>query len=128
MNDSTKDDLLILFKCARISEMEYGESPDLDNIKFKLQSLIDNYCEHKWIKRQKPKKDNGNWIGQPWPTSPWALFRDVNGNECLSERIIEDNYQFNNEIDVYRLCMFKELYHDDLLVKEYLKDKNNREA
>ena len=46
MNEFTKDELCILFKCVRLSERDYGECSDLDNVKFKIQSMIDNYCEH----------------------------------------------------------------------------------
>lgn len=46
MSRFIKEELHVLLKCVRISEMEFGECSDLDNVKFKLQSLIDNYCEH----------------------------------------------------------------------------------
>ncbi len=46
MNDFNKEDLNTLFKCIRLTEMDHGECADLDNIKFKIQSMIDNYCEH----------------------------------------------------------------------------------
>lgn len=46
MNDFTRDEQHILFKCIRLSEIDYGECPDLDNVKIKLQSMIDSYCEH----------------------------------------------------------------------------------
>ena len=78
-----------------------------------------------WIKRQKPKEDNGKWIGQPWPTSPWALFKDVNGIEALAEKLTADDYCFYVDIDCEKLCMFKELTNDDPMIREYLKDKTN---
>lgn len=43
MNDFTKEDLSILFKCVRISEMEFGECKEIDKMKIKLQFMIDNY-------------------------------------------------------------------------------------
>lgn len=46
MNQFTKDNLLVLLKCVRLCEVDHGECSDLDNVKFKLQKLIDNYCEH----------------------------------------------------------------------------------
>jgi hypothetical protein len=45
MNNFTKDELFVLIKCIRISEKKCGEDVCLDNLKFKLQKLIDNYCE-----------------------------------------------------------------------------------
>lgn len=42
----SKDDLLILLKCVRLCEIDHGECSDLDNVKFKLQKIIDQYCEH----------------------------------------------------------------------------------
>lgn len=76
-----------------------------------------------WIKRQKPEEENGKWAGQPWPTSPWALFRDTNGVECLAEKLTADDYVFfrnENKIDLDKLCMFKELNCDDPLILEHL--------
>jgi hypothetical protein len=80
-----------------------------------------------WIKRQKPEKDNGEWIGQPWPTSPWALFKDVNGIEAMAEKLTADDYYFYGatDIDIKRLCMFKELTNDHPIVKKYLENKTN---
>lgn len=46
MNDLTKEELNILFKCVRLCEMDHGKCSDLDNVKIKLQSVIDNYCDH----------------------------------------------------------------------------------
>jgi len=48
MNDFTKEELNILYKCIRLAEIDHGECSDLDNIKFKIHSMIDNYCEHEW--------------------------------------------------------------------------------
>ncbi len=78
-----------------------------------------------WIKRQKPKEVNGEWIGQPWPTSPWALFKDVNGIENMAEKLTGDDYCFDGDINLKRLCMFKELTNDHPIVKKYLEDKTN---
>jgi hypothetical protein len=43
MNDFTLDELNSLYKCVRLTEMAHGECYDLDNIKSKLQSLLDDY-------------------------------------------------------------------------------------
>jgi len=43
MNEFTKDELQILYKCIRLAEIDHGECPDLDNVKFKIQSMMDNY-------------------------------------------------------------------------------------
>ena len=48
MNEFTKDQLYIMLKCVRLCEIDHGECSDLDNVKFKLLSVIDNYCEHEW--------------------------------------------------------------------------------
>ena len=58
-----------------------------------------------WVKRQKPQEKGGNWIGQPWPESPWALFKDVYGQESLAQRITNDDYEFstNDKIDLKKL-------------------------
>ena len=46
MNEFTKDELLTLLKCVRLAEIDHGECADLDNVNFKIQSMIDKYCEH----------------------------------------------------------------------------------
>lgn len=46
MNDFTKEELNILLKCIRLTEIDHGECNDLDNVKFKVKSKIDNYCDH----------------------------------------------------------------------------------
>lgn len=46
MNDFTIDELYSLFKCIRLAEIDHGECSDLDNLKFKIQHMVDNYCEH----------------------------------------------------------------------------------
>ena len=46
MNDFTKDELYILFKCIRLTEMEHGDCAELDNLVVKVRGMIDNYCEH----------------------------------------------------------------------------------
>jgi len=46
MNDFIKDELLSLLKCVHLAEIDHGECADLDNLKNKIQSIIDNYCEH----------------------------------------------------------------------------------
>ena len=127
MNDFTKEELIYLFdsvdnNCECFSEPDYAYE-----IRDKLESLIDNHPnETDWIKRQKPEDKNGKWTGQPWPTSDWALFKDIEGNESLAQRLTKDDYEFvTNKINVYQLCMFKELENDHPLVKSYLKDKTN---
>ena len=47
MNGLTKDNLYVLLKAVRLCEIDHGECPDLDNVKFKLLKMIDEYCEHK---------------------------------------------------------------------------------
>lgn len=46
MIELTKVELETLLKCVRTTERKSGECSDLDNVKFKIQSMIDNYCEH----------------------------------------------------------------------------------
>ncbi len=41
-----KDELQDLFKCVRLTEMQHGDCPELDNLKYKIQRMIDTYCEH----------------------------------------------------------------------------------
>lgn len=53
MSDFTKDDLLHLIKCVRIFAMEYGDCAELDALQVKIKGMIDNYCEHQWLKRDK---------------------------------------------------------------------------
>lgn len=48
-DEFNKDDLLILLKCVRLCEIDHGECSDLDNVKSKLQSMIDTYCKHQPI-------------------------------------------------------------------------------
>ena len=48
MDEFTKEELGILFKCIRLAEIDHGECSELDNIRFKIQSIIDNYCDHNW--------------------------------------------------------------------------------
>jgi hypothetical protein len=43
MNDFTKDELCILIKCIRLTEIDYGECADLDKVKFKIQKMIHSY-------------------------------------------------------------------------------------
>jgi hypothetical protein len=40
MNDFTKDELLSLLKCVCLAEIDFGACADLDNLKFKLQSIL----------------------------------------------------------------------------------------
>jgi hypothetical protein len=78
----------------------------------------------KWIKRQSPAEKDGKWSGQPWPASDWALCKDVNGVESLANKHAFDYYDFHNpEIDVERICMFKEIGPRHAMVKKYLKEK-----
>ncbi len=46
MNDFTKDELNVLLKCARLTEIEFGDCTDIDNAIYKLQTIIDSYCDH----------------------------------------------------------------------------------
>ena len=46
MNDFTKEELQDLLKCIKLTGSEFGNCQRLDLLKRKLQSLIDNYCEH----------------------------------------------------------------------------------
>lgn len=53
MNEFTKEELKILFLELNIAIRNWGESKDLKNypkLKDKIQSMIDNYCEHEWYK------------------------------------------------------------------------------
>lgn len=78
----------------------------------------------KWIKRNKPEGINDRWSGEPWPKSDWALCKDVFGVESLAEKKAFDYYDFHNpKIDVFRICMFKEIGPKSAIVKKYLKEK-----
>lgn len=46
MNDFTKEELNVLIKCARLTQIDFGQCADIDNAIYKLQPMIDNYCEH----------------------------------------------------------------------------------
>lgn len=48
MNDFTKDELEILYQCVTGNRNYQGGQmfPELNS---KIQSLIDNYCEHEWV-------------------------------------------------------------------------------
>jgi hypothetical protein len=48
MNDFTRDELNVLLKCARLTEIDFGNCADIDNVIYKIQSMIDNYCNHEW--------------------------------------------------------------------------------
>ena len=128
MNDFTKEELLKLFSivshhCARIATDD-GE----DDLLMKLKSMIDNYCDKDgWVHRQSPEIEGDNWCGGEWPKSPWALFKDIYGQECLAQQLDENKYGFltNDRINVNKLCMFQELEHKHPLVVAYLKDKTN---
>ena len=45
MNDFTKEDLQYLHAC--IYERPNSVTPEMNEMRDKLQSLVDNYCEHK---------------------------------------------------------------------------------
>jgi hypothetical protein len=49
MNDFTKEELSSIYKCIRLAEIDHGECAELDNLKFKIQAMINNYCDHKFI-------------------------------------------------------------------------------
>jgi hypothetical protein len=53
MNDFTKEELRNLYKCVRLTEMQHGECSDLDNLKLKIQSMIDNYCDHEFYEHNR---------------------------------------------------------------------------
>ena len=48
MNDFTKDELKTIFGHLPIHTPERENSEKYQNIYKKLQSMIDNYCEHEW--------------------------------------------------------------------------------
>ncbi len=51
MNDLTKEELTILFLELNIAIRNWGEAKeykDYPRLKDKLQSMIDNYCDHEW--------------------------------------------------------------------------------
>ncbi len=51
MNEFTKEELTILFLELNIAIRNWGgekEFNDYSNLKDKIQSMIDNYCEHEW--------------------------------------------------------------------------------
>ncbi len=50
MNDFTKEELTILFLELNIAIRHWGEAPeykDYSKLKDKIQSMIDDYCDHK---------------------------------------------------------------------------------
>ena len=46
MNDFTKEELSILDDCMIIAIDEYNVAERIFEVKEKLESIIDNYCEH----------------------------------------------------------------------------------
>ncbi len=42
MNDFTKDELNTIYKSLRLTEVDYGESQEIDKVKFKILSMIAN--------------------------------------------------------------------------------------
>lgn len=46
MNDFTKEELKKLYNLVRFDSIEYS-SELKENLKDKIQSMIDNYCDHK---------------------------------------------------------------------------------
>ena len=52
MNDFTKEELAMLVLELNIAIRNWGEAKeyqDYPRLKNKIQSMIDNYCEHEWI-------------------------------------------------------------------------------
>ena len=43
MSKFTQDELYVLLKCVRLCEIDYGECSDIDNVKYKLQEIIEKY-------------------------------------------------------------------------------------
>lgn len=43
VNEFTKEELYILLKCVRLVEIDHSECTELDNAKYKIQLLVDNY-------------------------------------------------------------------------------------
>ena len=57
MNDFTKEELTILFLELRIAIRNWGHTEDLKDypkLKDKIQSMIDNYCDHENAKSIHP--------------------------------------------------------------------------
>lgn len=49
MNDFTKEELEIIAGIIVAAEQRCGQmSASGQSVKFKLQSMIDNYCDHEW--------------------------------------------------------------------------------
>jgi len=58
MNDFTKDDLIYLNELLEICIEGFSMSDKCFEMKIKIQSLIDNYCNHE-------KKENiGGWVSK----------------------------------------------------------------
>jgi retron-type reverse transcriptase len=50
MNDFTKEELILLWRSLyHMIEIGYFIQPSTHGLLAKIQSLIDNYCEHEWI-------------------------------------------------------------------------------
>lgn len=48
MNDFTKDELTLIQYAINQFKPKESDYPDVDPLFHKLQSMIDNYCEHYW--------------------------------------------------------------------------------
>jgi len=46
MNDFTKEELRHLTTLFKLTEVAYPDFPIYDNLWMKIESMIDNYCEH----------------------------------------------------------------------------------
>lgn len=47
MNDFTKEELESMLHCIELLEADYEDTWD-DRLYNKIESMIDNYCEHEW--------------------------------------------------------------------------------
>lgn len=54
MNDFTKDELIMLKRLALQHVNQFRENSDCIDLMSKIQSLIDNYCEHNNLGRFDP--------------------------------------------------------------------------
>ncbi len=43
MKEFTKEDLIALYKCVRLAEIQFGDTHTLDTLKYKLQSIINRH-------------------------------------------------------------------------------------
>lgn len=84
----------------------------IEKILANLQALLDHFNEYIKNDIETIKQEENPWINR-WPSSPIALFKDINGIECIDRLVDLDDYctyEFpHSNIDVKRIVAFKEI-------------------